>query len=45
MPTYAIHHYAALARKRTPRPTEARRIAMAARKASVAQRRQNRRAA
>jgi hypothetical protein len=46
MPTYAIHHYAALDAKRTaPRPKGARRIAMSARKASVVQRRTLRRAA
>ncbi len=44
MPTYAIHHYAALAPKSAPRPKGARRIAMAARKASVADRRRLRRA-
>jgi len=45
MPTYAMHHYAALAPKSVRRPKGARRIAMAARKASVAERRQSRRAA
>ena len=45
MPTYAIHHYAALVPKATPRPKSARRIAMSARKASVVQRRTLRRAA
>jgi hypothetical protein len=39
MPTYSIHHYAALTPKTLPRPKSARRIAMSARKASVAQRR------
>ncbi|HEY2777011.1 MAG TPA: hypothetical protein VGI77_03845 [Gaiellaceae bacterium] len=42
MPTYAIHHYAALAPKETPRPKSARRIAMSVRKASVVQRRTRR---
>jgi hypothetical protein len=45
MPTYAIHHYAALTPKALPRPKSARRIAMSARKASVAHRRTLRRAA
>ena len=45
MPTYAIHHLAAFAPKQAPRPRGARRIAMSARKASVAQRRTMRRAA
>ena len=45
MPTYAIHHYAALAPNSAPRPKGARRIAMSARKASVVQRRTQRRAA
>jgi hypothetical protein len=45
MPTYAIHHYAALDAKQAPRPKGARRIAMSARKASVVQRRSLRRAA
>jgi hypothetical protein len=45
MPTYAIHHYAAFSTKPAPRPKGARRIAMSARKASVAQRRTLRRAA
>jgi hypothetical protein len=45
MPTYAIHHYAALVPKEVPRPKSARRIAMSARKASVVQRRTQRRAA
>ena len=45
MPTYAFHHYAALTPKALPRPKSARRIAMSARKASVAERRTLRRAA
>jgi hypothetical protein len=45
MPTYAIHHFSAMAAKEAPRPQGARRIAMRARKASVAQRRTVRRAA
>jgi hypothetical protein len=45
MPTYAIHHLAAYAPTQAPRPQGARRIAMRARKASVAQRRTLRRAA
>jgi hypothetical protein len=45
MPTYAIHHLAAYASTQAPRPQGARRIAMRARKASVAQRRTLRRAA
>ncbi len=44
MPTYAIHHFAALERKHAPRPKSARRIAMAARKASDPDRRRPRRA-
>jgi hypothetical protein len=45
MPTYAIHHYAAMASKPVCRPKGARRIAMSARAASVATRRTMRRAA
>jgi hypothetical protein len=45
MPTYAIHHFSALAEKPVRRPKGARRIAMGARKASVVQRRTERRAA
>jgi hypothetical protein len=45
MPTYAIHHIAAYASQQAPRPRGARRIAMRARRASVAQRRTMRRAA
>jgi hypothetical protein len=45
MPTYAIHHFSAMQPSRAPRPQGARRIAMSARKASVAQRRTLRRAA
>ena len=45
MPTYAIHHISVLAEKPVPRPKGARRIAMGARKASLAQRRTMRRAA
>jgi hypothetical protein len=45
MPTYGIHHISALAAKPAPRPKGARRIAMGARKASLADRRTLRRAA
>ncbi len=45
MPTYAIHHFSAVTRPEAPRPHGARRIAMRARKASVAERRSLRRAA
>ncbi len=45
MPTYAIHHFSAIATKQAHRPKGARRIAMGARKASVTQRRTMRRAA
>jgi hypothetical protein len=45
MPTYSIHHYSALALKPVHRPKGAKRIAMSARKASVASRRTVRRAA
>jgi hypothetical protein len=45
MPTYAIHHFSAMQTTVAPRPRSARRIAMSARKASVAQRRTLRRAA
>jgi hypothetical protein len=46
MPTYSIHHYSRQAAlKPVHRPTSARRIAMSARKASVASRRTARRAA
>jgi hypothetical protein len=44
MPTYTIHHFSA-ALKPVHRPKGARRIAMSARKASVASRRTVRRAA
>jgi hypothetical protein len=45
MPTYAIHHFSAMTLQEAPRPKGARRIAMRARKASVAQRRTLRRVA
>jgi len=45
MPTYAIHHFSAMVAKPAPRAKNARRIAMGARKASVAQRRTMRQAA
>jgi hypothetical protein len=45
MPTYSIHQFSALVKEPVPRPKGARRIAMSARKASVAQRRTMRRAA
>jgi hypothetical protein len=45
MPTYAIHHFSAMTKSQASRPRGARRIAMGARKASVAQRRTMRRAA
>ena len=45
MPTYSIHHFSATAGKPGHRPKSARRIAMSARKASVASRRTSRRAA
>ena len=45
MPTYSIHHFSAIVSKPVHRPKSARRIAMSARKASVAQRRTMRRAA
>lgn len=45
MPVYAIHHLSAVAAKPAPRPKGARRIAMGARKAAVAERRALRRAA
>ena len=45
MPTYAIHQISVLAAKPVPRPKGARRIAMSARKASIVQRRTQRRAA
>ena len=45
MPTYSIHHFSATALKPVHRPKSARRIAMSARKASVAARRTSRRAA
>ena len=45
MPTYSIHHFAAIAGKTAPRPKSARRIAMSARAASVEKRSTLRRAA
>jgi hypothetical protein len=45
MPTYAIHHISVLVAQPVARPKGARRIAMRARKASVAQRRTVRQAA
>ena len=45
MPTYAIHHFSAMAKEPVRRPKNARRIAMGARMASVTQRRTMRRAA
>lgn len=45
MPTYAIHHFSAIAKDPARRPKNARRIAMGARKASVTERRTMRRAA
>ena len=45
MPTYAIHHFSALASQPAPRPKSARRIAMTALAASVATRRTTRLAA
>ena len=45
MPTYSIYHFSASAGKPVSRPKRARRIAMSARAASVAQRRTMRRAA
>lgn len=45
MPTYSIHHFSATALEPTYRPKSAKRIAMSARKASVAARRTSRRAA
>ena len=45
MPTYSIHHFAVTAATPVSRPKRARRIAMSARAASVAQRRTMRRAA
>jgi hypothetical protein len=45
MPTYSIHYFTAGTPKPTLRPKRARRIAMDARRASVAQRRTMRRAA
>jgi hypothetical protein len=45
MPTYAIHHFSAMVDKPAHRPKGARRIAMRARGASVAERRTLRRAA
>ena len=45
MPTYSIHHFSVLGAKPVYRPKRARRIAMSARAASVAQRRTMRRAA
>jgi len=45
MPTYSIHHFSAMAAKPNIRPKRARRIAMSALAASVADRRTMRRAA
>jgi hypothetical protein len=45
MPTYAIHHFSAIVKDPVHRPKSARRIAMRARRASVNDRRQLRRAA